>query len=263
MASYTQELSWLLRGFSDVNDSPDLFASPRSIIERSYKPFFKAIGDYSFKIWGDERDQAFKEQFEKNFLEFFYMKEYGFQTPDAFILELGSFLRRKMPIYCRHWKVILEEMYVTQTGNVSGNTQGVSNSNDSRQTDSWSKANSHATSDSESNASSAARGGMTDTPQNELKIDLKDLKYATQVNASENVSDSTTSGTNDTESNSEDHTTSKGNAVGNKSSQSVTDNYGRNKDVFDIYDQWITSGYDLFTPLYKQAMEEQLFVVFN
>ena len=74
MSSYTQELQWLLRGFSDFNEKPQLYASPQSIIENSRKKFFKAVGNYPFKIWGDERDIAFKEEFERSFLEYFFMK---------------------------------------------------------------------------------------------------------------------------------------------------------------------------------------------
>ena len=122
MSSYTIELGFLLRGFSDINENPMMYASPFSIIENSRENFFKALGRYPFKIWGDERDQAFKEEFERMFLEYFYMKEIGFQTPAAFYLELGNFLRRKMPIYCNHWRYLLEEMYVTSTGNSQGST---------------------------------------------------------------------------------------------------------------------------------------------
>ncbi|EOJ24497.1 hypothetical protein UMU_03032, partial [Enterococcus faecalis EnGen0300] len=80
MSSYTIELGFLLRGFSDINENPMMYASPFSIIENSRENFFKALGRYPFKIWGDERDQAFKEEFERMFLEYFYMKEIGFQT---------------------------------------------------------------------------------------------------------------------------------------------------------------------------------------
>lgn len=259
MASYTQELGWLLRGFSDFNDKPQLFASPHSVIENSYKRFFKAVGDYSFKLWGDERDQAFQEQFEKNLLEFFYMKEYGYQTPDAFILQLGSFLRRKMPVFCRHWRAILDEMYITSTGNITGNTVGTSINNDKRTTDSWGDSKNHNETTTDTN--SIVKGAALDTPLEDLDIDMNNPEYASMLNKTDTNTNSKS--ISDTENNYNDHSMSVGNATGNTTSNNTTDNYARNKDVFDIYDQWISSGYDLFTPLYKEMMNEQLFVIFN
>ena len=175
MSSYTQELQWLLRGFSDFNEKPQLYASPQSIIENSRKNFFKAVGNYPFKIWGDERDIAFKEEFERSFLEYFFMKEYGYQTPDAFILQLGSFLRRKMPIYCQHWRMILDEMYITQTGNTKGNVTGNTVNNDSRVTGSKSRSLNHSDSSGTTDAKSVNRSGVSNTPQNELDIDLDNI----------------------------------------------------------------------------------------
>lgn len=251
MGSYTIELQLILRGFSAANEKPNLYVSPRSMIEMSYENFFKAVGDYSFKIWGDERDQAFKEQFEKNFLEYFYMKEINYFAPDAFILQLGSFLRRKMPIYCNHWRHILDEMYITQSGKVVGNSKGSSANNDRRQTDSWGKSKSDSSSDT------VAKAARSDQPQNLLNIDLDKIEYASDTTKSESNNDSNSNAEN------EDHTTSVGNAAGMTENSNITDNYSRGKDVFDIYDEWIKSGYDLFTPLFREAMNAQLFMIFN
>lgn len=270
MASHTIELSFLLRGFSQINDRPAIFASPHSIIENSREEFFKAVGNYNFKIWGDERDLSFKENFEKAFLEYFYMDEIGYQTPDAFLLQLGSFLRRKMPIYCQHWRKVLDEMYITQTGNVTGNVIGnaVGNSktNDTRSTDSWSKSTTNANSEGTGETTSVTRAGVSDTPQNELDINLDDIAYASQVNKQDNLSTSKSTGKNDSVTNTEDHTVSVGASVSNNvndtKTDSVTNNHGRNKDIFDIYDEWIKSGYDLYTPLFKDAINEQLFCLF-
>lgn len=251
MGSYTIELQFILRGFSAANEKPELYVSPRSMIEMTHKNFFKAVGDYSFKIWNDERDQAFKEQFEKDFLEYFYMKEINFFTADAFILQLGSFLRRKMPVYCQHWRVILDEMYTTESGKVKGSSKGSTANKDNKQTDSWGKS----TTDSES--TTVLKAAKSDLPQTLLNIDLDSIDYATEASKSES-NDKSTSTTN-----SEDHSTAVGNATGTTENSNVTDNYGRSKDVFDIYDEWIKSGYDLFTPLFKEAMNEQLFLIFN
>lgn len=252
MSSYTIELSFLLRGFSDINENPNMYASPFSIIENSREKFFKAIGRYPFKIWGDERDIAFKEEFEKTFLEFFYMKEIGFQTPSAFYLELGNFLRRKMPIYCNHWRYLLEEMYVTHTGNVQGSTT----SGDSRTIDSWGKSETNTTTRGTADTEGVSRAGISDTPQNELDLNLDNIDYASQVNKSETKTHNQSTGESNSVTNTEDHTVNKGNSVGN----SITDNTGRSKDVFDIYKQWITSGYDLFTPLFHDCLKEQIFM---
>lgn len=263
MSSYTIELSWLLRGFSDFNGKPQLYASPHSVIDNSREEFFKAIGRYPFRIWNDERDQAFKEEFEKSFLEYFYMKEINYQTPTAFYLALGSFLRRKMPIYTTHWRMVLEEMYITQTGNVTGNVIGNAVNNDRRTIDSWGKSTTVADSTGESDTDSVARGGLSDTPQNNLDINLNNLNYASQVNKSDSKTHNETIGHNESVTDTEDHTVNVGHAVGDTTTDSITDNFGRNKDVFEIYDQWITSGYDLFTPLFQEMMKEQIFLPFN
>lgn len=263
MSSYTQELQWLLRGFSDFNEKPQLYASPQSIIENSRKNFFKAVGNYPFKIWGDERDIAFKEEFERSFLEYFFMKEYGYQTPDAFILQLGSFLRRKMPIYCQHWRMILDEMYITQTGNTKGNVTGNTVNNDSRVTGSKSRSLNHSDSSGTTDAKSVNRSGVSNTPQNELDIDLDNISYASQVQKADNASNTNTTGKSRSESHSGDYTASLGDAKTDSITDSITNTQGRSKDVFDIYDEWVKSGYDLFTPLFKEMMKEEIFVIFN
>lgn len=259
MASHTIELSFLLRGFSEINENPLMYASPASIIENSRENFFKAIGRYPFNVWGDDRDSMFKDEFERSFLEFFYMKDIGYQTPSAFYLELGNFLRRKMPIYCNHWRYILSEMYVTNTGDVKGNVVGNTVNDDVRNIDSWGKSVTDTETEGSSNTVGDQRAGTVDTPQNELEIDLNNLKYASQVQRSDSSSDSKTDGTSHTVTETEDHTRNVGNAVGNSTTDSQTNSFGRGKDVFDIYSQWIESGYDLFTPLFQDCMKEQIF----
>ena len=252
MSSYTIELGFLLRGFSDINENPMMYASPFSIIENSRENFFKALGRYPFKIWGDERDQAFKEEFERMFLEYFYMKEIGFQTPAAFYLVLGNFLRRKMPIYCNHWRYLLEEMYVTSTGN----SQGTTTNGDSRVIDSKGHSETNGKTESDSNTKSVTKGANTDLPDTQLDLDVSNLDYASQANKTESTSDTKTTGKSNSITDSEDHTINKGSSSGN----SITDTFGRNKDVFDIYKQWIDSGYDLFTPLFHDCLKEQIFM---
>lgn len=245
-------LSTLLRGFSQLNEMPMLFASPNSIIENSRENFFKAVGDYPFTIWGDERDEPFKVMFEKNFLSKFYMYEINYETPDAFYLYLGNFLQRKMPIYCRSWRVILDEMYITSTGNTQGNVKGKTVNQDQRNTDSWGKS----TTESESNSTATDRGANQDLPQSRLDINLNNVDYASSANKSDHTSNSTTT----SETNSEDHSKSVGNATGTSESDSISNNQARTKDVFEIYNEWIVSGYDLFTPVFKDMMKEQLFL---
>lgn len=263
MASYTIELQFLLRGFSEANEKPDLFVSPRSMIEMSRKNFFKAIGSYPFKIWGDERDKAFQDEFEINFLESFYTKEINYYSPDAFYLHLGSFLRRKMPIHCQHMRAILEEMYVTQTGKVLGNSKGSSKNDDTRKTDSHGKSNTHNETNTENQSNTVNRGAKTDTPQGYLDMNLDELDYATEVSKSDSNVKGTGKSISQTDTESEDHTVSVGNAQGATENSNTTDNYGRSKDVFEIYDEWLKSGYDLFTPLYDEMMQEQIFMIFN
>lgn len=263
MASYTIELQFLLRGFSPFNEKPGLYASPLSLIESAREPFFKAVGDYKFQIWGDERDQAFKEEFEKAFLEYNLMREIGYQTPDAFILQLGSFLRRKMPIYCVHWRHILNEMYTTNTGTSTGNIQGNTTNSDFRNTDSEGKSNTDTHNVTDSTTEGSALAGMAETPQNELNLDLNNLKFASTVNKSDTESKSNSVADGNSLTTTEDHVRVVGGSTGNSVSDSLLNNEGRNKDVFDIYDQWIKSGYDLFTPLFEAAIREQLFCVFN
>lgn len=247
-------LSTLLRGFSQLNEMPMLFASPNSIIENSRENFFKAVGDYPFTIWGDERDEPFKVMFEKNFLSKFYMYEINYETPDAFYLYLGNFLQRKMPIYCRSWRVILDEMYITSTGNTQGNVKGKTVNQDQRNTDSWGKS----TTESESNSIAKDRGVNNDLPQSKIdfNVNLDNVDYASTANNSEHTSNSTTT----SETNSEDHSKSVGNATGTSESDSISNNQARTKDVFEIYHEWIVSGYDLFTPVFKDMMKEQLFL---
>jgi hypothetical protein len=253
MASHTIELQFLLRGFTEFNDKPMLYASPRSIIENAHINFFKTIGDYNFKIWGDERDTQFKENLEKNFLEYFLEYEINAQTPDAFILRLGSFFRRKVPVFCQHWRVLLEEMYMTNTGNTAGKT----NATDKIVTDLGSVGIGANQTTSDSKTDSEQLGGISDTPQNELNIDVRNVKFATSVNKGVGTSDANSKSA----FNSVDNFNSHSEAVRNASGGSNVDSFGRSKDVFDIYDQWLKSGYDLFTPFFIAAKDEKLFLL--
>lgn len=279
MSSYTMELGWLLRGFSQINEKPGLYASPQSVIENSREEFFKAVGEYPFRMWGDERDEPFKIRFEKAFLEYNYMREIGYQTPDAFILQLGSFLRRKMPIYTIHWRKVLEEMYTTETGHGTGTTTGHTTGHTTGNvtehsvdtTDAWGKSTTNTDSKGHSDTNSTTRSGMSDTPQTELDLNLNNIDFASQVNKSENVTGTDTVNNTSSVTNTEDHsksvgdktTDSVGDSVGDSKTDYVNDNYGRGKDVFEIYDEWIQSGYDLFTPLFQDAIREELFMIFN
>ncbi|MGG5368370.1 lower collar protein [Enterococcus sp. DIV0240a] len=267
MSSYTIELQWLLRGFTPMNENPYLYASPQSLIEQGRENFFKAVGNYPFKIWGDERDQQFKEEFERAFLERFMMSEIGYKRPQAFYLQLGSFLRRKMPIYTTHWKHILNEMYITSTSNTVGNTVGNNVQSDARTTGDKSHTDTEGSSDtkSHSDTNGISRSGLADTPQNNLDIDLDHLGFASQVTKSDSktTADSTSQSETKGHTESGDYNVSIGNTESDSVTDSITDNKGRNKDVFDIYDQWIKSGYDLFSPVFQEMMREQLFVVFN
>jgi hypothetical protein len=251
MSHYTISLGHILRGFSETNKYPQLYASPRSIIETSYQEFFKAVGEIPIEIFGDERDEQFATDFKKMFLEHFYMREIGYQTVDAFLLELGNFFRRKLPTYSLSWREILEGMYATNTNENKSNNTMTSNGD----TDGWS------TSDGEGHSKSVAdqlgQSGVSDTPQNELNLDVHDIDYATSVTNSESKSGS--------QSDNSSHTTGHTNTKSTNESVSANDgeSKGRNTDVFSIYSKWVESGYDLFTPLFREVMREQIFLPFN
>lgn len=251
MASHTIELSFLLRGFSDINDDPYAFISPYEMIERTKEKFFAAIGGISIGVWGDERDEILKQEFQKSFLEYFYMKEIGFQTPTAFYLELGNFLRRKLPIYTTHWKYILDEMYLTSTANSVGNT---SSKNDNK-VQSLSNSSGTTTTTAANNSDATTLSGQADTPQNELDLDLNNMKFASQVGKTNAKNKADSNGQSESSSETSDQTTNAGTASG----ESVSSHESRNKDVFDIYSQWISSGFDLFTPIFEEIMREQIF----
>lgn len=260
MASHSIELSFLLRGFSDFNDKEALYASPQSTIENARPKFFKAVGNYPFRVWGDERDIAFKEMFEKSFLEYFYQYEINSQMPDGFYLRLGSFLRRKMPIYAQHFRPLLEEMYVTQTSiggvSIASDTANV----DIRRGGSQSRTDSNENQKSTSKSKAVNRAGKSDTPQNELDINLDKIAYASEVQKSDNGAESDTTGERDASVKSGEYNVSGGGARGKMRTTTDTKGEGRGKDVFDIFDQWNRSGYDLFTPIFHEMIKEQLFV---
>lgn len=260
MSSYTIELSFLLRGFSDFNEKEGLYASPLSTIENARNNFFKAIGSYPFYVWGDERDLAFKEVFEKSFLEYFYMYEINAQTPDAFYLRLGSFLRRKMPIWTKHWRPILEEMYVTQTNAMDISSVGDTANVDIRTGGSKARTDNHEDSSGKSNTKSVTRAGKSDTPQTELDINLDKIAYASEVQKSDSGSSSDTAGKHDSRTDSGEYNVSGGRSRGKTINDTTTGSKGRGKDVFAIFDQWIQSEYDLFTPLFQEVIREQIFL---
>lgn len=209
------------------------FGGPAAIVvvEEVYEEFFKQIG-WEGKEWNVIPDDAELNSktladFKKEFLIYFYRYEIGYETSSYFADQLGSWFRRYMPRYIKLMQAQEKDLFMTSDITTFGTGASSSKTNQT-----------HA-----DNGKNRTKGAFSDTPQNELEIDLDNLEYASNVQTSETASvasgsaESQIDGTN----------------------ENVTRTLGRGRDVFDIIAQWRESNYDQFLSIFDQIESEGYF----
>src|SRR5699024_5029287 len=201
MAMYTMQLRSYIEMFSQFEDN--LTIDERIEIGR------EKLFDFDYPFF----DENYRAQFERNFINEFYMREIGFETEELFKMRLRNWLRKNMGYYNKLFESELlkydplsnSQMNVTHTKkndkeqNDLRNTDQSSNTHGTGKVDSEQLGNVDSTQNSKSNTKQDSdrdtdrkentfnRNIEGDTPQNRLRLtttaDGTDtLEYATNIN---------------------------------------------------------------------------------
>lgn len=200
MAMYTMELRNYIEKFSQYDEN--LTVDERIEIGRS------KLFDFDYPFF----DENYRDQFETNFINEFYMREIGFETEGLFKRRLQHWLNVNMPYFNKLFESELmkydplsnSEMRVTHTKENDKdqtdlrNTDQTSNTKGTGQTDSEQIGNVDSTQNSKSNSKqdtdrntdrtgdSFKREIDSDTPQSRLRLSTEDgsgvIEYASNIN---------------------------------------------------------------------------------
>lgn len=271
MASYTVTVSEMIRSYSDINNwrvNPNPRRSrkyhnsnnnyfnvdkPWEAVDKTYQYFFNF--DFYFNVFPDnkEANEAAKIQFMKRFILHFYLYEIGYETPGAFKLQLQNWLNEYMPLYSQLLAKQVTDIFITNEGKITSK-----NSNTSKnKTLSNSQTSEEATAINNTNAASDLKTATTDTPQNNLGIDVDNLGYASQAGNNKSTDEGSGSQTNSGRSsaNADQIQDAKNDGV------SENDSIARNKDIFDIIKNWTDSNYSIYLDIFDKVEASGLFMM--
>ena len=225
------------------------------VVENTYEDFFKHIGweGQGWNVFSDdwEANEASLADFKKEVLIYFYHYNIGYETSNYFMDQLGSWFRRYMPRYIKLMQGAESDLFMTNDNTTFSNgksqTKSLTNSDDHSNTKSDSKSHDEGT--------TRNRQAFSDTPQNELDLDIDAIDYASNVQVQDGKSSA--DGTAHTESNTDASGHSNSITDGTNDNQSRTK--GRNSDVFDIVSEWRDSNYDQYLSIFEQLEAEGYF----
>lgn len=127
------------------------------IREMMNQPLIKGVFTFDYDFYSDNAQD--KEAFEKLFIDYFYFREIGFETPERFKLKLRAKLNVIMPYY--------RQLAMTEWDKVRNVEQMMTSKNLTETTEHTQSI--QGTSETESNQSSTANGSQTTTSSNESK----------------------------------------------------------------------------------------------
>lgn len=225
------------------------------VVDNTYEDFFKHIGweGQGWNVFSDdwEANEASLADFKKEVLIYFYHYNIGYETSNYFMDQLGSWFRRYMPRYIKLMQGAESDLFMTNDNTTFSNgksqTKSLTNSDDHSNTKSDSKSHDEGT--------TRNRQAFSDTPQNELDLDIDAIDYASNVQVQDGKSSA--DGTAHTESNTDASGHSNSITDGTNDNQSRTK--GRNSDVFDIVSEWRDSNYDQYLSIFEQLEAEGYF----
>lgn len=271
MASYTVTVNDILRGYSDLNNFNENnnrnrsqkyhtnnnnffnFDEPWKLVDKTYQQFFNF--DFYFNVFpnDNEANKAAKIQFEKRFMLHFYLYEIGYETPGAFKLALQNWLNEYMPLYSQLLAKQQTDIFVTNEGKIISK-----NSNTSKnKTLSNSQTAEEATAINNTNAASDLKTATTDTPQNNLGIDVDSLGYASQAGNNKSTDEGSGAQTNSGRSsaNADQIQDAKNDGT------SENDSSARNRDIFDIIKNWTDSNYSTYLDIFDKIEASGMFMM--
>lgn len=225
------------------------------VVDNTYEDFFKHIGweGQGWNVFSDnqEANEASLADFKKEVLIYFYHYNIGYETSNYFMDQLGSWFRRYMPRYIKLMQGAESDLFMTNDNTTFSNgksqTKSLTNSDD--------HSNTKSDSNSHDEGTTRNRQAFSDTPQNELDLDIDAIDYASNVQVQDGKSSA--DGTAHTESNTDASGHSNSITDGTNDNQSRTK--GRNSDVFDIVSEWRDSNYDQYLSIFEQLEAEGYF----
>lgn len=225
------------------------------VVDNTYEDFFKHIGweGQDWNVFSDdwEANEASLADFKKEVLIYFYHYNIGYETSNYFMDQLGSWFRRYMPRYIKLMQGAESDLFMTNDNTTFSNgksqTKSLTNSDD--------HSNTKSDSNSHDEGTTRNRQAFSDTPQNELDLDIDAIDYASNVQVQDGKSSA--DGTAHTESNTDASGHSNSITDGTNDNQSRTK--GRNSDVFDIVSEWRDSNYDQYLSIFEQLEAEGYF----
>lgn len=217
------------------------------VADKTFENFFKEIRwpGYEWNVFDGNQEANAKSlaDFKREFLIYFYHYDIGYETTGYFQDMLGSWFRRYMPRYIKLMQGSELDLFMTNDTTTLSN--GASN------TDTKSNSSDKTNSTSNDSGTTRNRQAFSDTPQNQLDLDLDDINYASNVQVQDGKSTANGSASSDS--------TGKADSNTKSNNENASRTRGRNADVFDIVAEWRESNYDNYLSIFDQIEEEGFF----
>ena len=255
----------LLQDIDDeLGNSSLIYKRHEDLVKATRAEFFRRVGNYEFRMHDLEviNNQA-RIDFEEAFLLHFLPYRINFKHEEMFYLKLNALLKENMPLFSRMWGEILDNIMNNQreqSSNFSNSNQYTTGHTEG-QTHNQSKTHQEGTSLQDGTSTSKGNFGNLDTPQNQMPGGWN-MAWATAIGQTEQDGTTHAEGT----STSDSDTTSDGTSAQQRESVTKTDSLGgssgasRTEDVYNIYMQWVSSGQNMYRPIYQKCFESRLFI---
>lgn len=255
MASYTVTVNDILRSYSDMNNLNHYFDfdTPWDLVNKTYENFFNF--DFYFNVFPNDNiaNEAAKTQFKKRFILHFYLYEIGYETTGAFKLSLQNWLNEYMPLYSQLLSKQQTDIFKTSESEISSKNNG----NSKNKTLSNTQTAEEATAINNTNSASNLKTATTDTPQNNLGIDVDNLGYASQAGNNKSTDEGSGSQNNSGRTSANADQTQSAENVG----ESKTNSSARDKDIFAIIENWTNSNYSIYLDIFDKIEASGMFML--
>ena len=220
---------------------------PWDVVEGTYEQFFKEL-HWEGREWQISDDSEINKQtlidFKKEFLIYFYNHTIGYETVLYFEDQLGSWLRRFMPRYIKLMEGLNNDLFMTNDTTTLSNGASI--------TDTKSNSSDKTNSKSNDEGTTRNRQAFSDTPQNQLDLDLDNINYASNVQVQDGKSTANGSASSDS--------TGKADSNTKSNNENASRTRGRNADIFDIVAEWRESNYDQYLSIFNDIEQEGYFM---